>query len=402
MVIILLRMAFRAILHHTVRSLLTLLGIVIGIAGIITISAVGKGTQQKAREQFLAYGSKTIDIYQGNWMTPSKTNKPPKPITLNDRAIITSQCPAVQYTSPRLHQGKIQVNYEGQDTIADIMGTSENGALIWDRQIHRGLFFTQQHVERKDNVAVLSPEIAQAVFKLRDPVGAIILIKKVPFTVIGVLAPPKAKGKWDGLGSPELFIPFSTHQKYFGNTLHMLTLSTYTDEQVPEVTRQLEKIFRAAHLLEDDEPNDFMIGDNQTFAAAAEEASKSAGLFALIAALITLLVGGIGVMNIMLVAVQERTKEIGIKAALGATMNFIRMQFLIESVAICMIGGFLGITFGVAASLVLHHWMGVLAIIEPTPIIVSFFCTVLIGLTFGFYPAERAARLNPVEALTEY
>jgi putative ABC transport system permease protein len=398
---ILIRMSFRAICHHTIRSLLTLLGIVIGIAGIIAISAVGKGAQKKAREQFLASGSKKIQLCEGNWMSSSQ-QKASRPFTLDDIIVVQSQCPAVQYISPVAYRNGVSLDYEGQTFSAEVIGTNENHLAISEENIEHGLFFTKEHFERKENVVVLSPAVAEFFFKLRDPLGAVIRISKVPFTVIGVFTVPKVKGKWDGLGLPKIVIPFLTHQKYFGKENFNLMMSTYTDEQVAEVVRQLEKIFRAAHNIEEGGSNDFMIWDNQTFAEAAEEASKSVGLFALIAAIIALIVGGIGVMNIMLVAVQERTKEIGIKAALGATMNFIRMQFLVEAITICMVGGVIGIAFGIAASYALAYWIGMATIIELTPIVVSFFCTILIGLIFGFYPAERAARLNPVEALTEY
>lgn len=332
----------------------------------------------------------------------SPTKKKAKKFTLDDVQAIAFQCPRVQHISPSSFKPHASVEYEGNETSADIEGTAASMLMISEREIGMGQAFTQQHVERKENVAVLPPALAELFFKQEDCIGKIIRINKIPFAVIGVLAPPKIKGKWEGLGLAKIIIPFSTHQKYFGKWINQIAMSTYTNEDVPEVVRQLEKIFRAAHQLEAGESNDFMIWDMQTFAQAAEEASKSVGLFAIIAAFIALLVGGIGVMNIMLVAVQERTKEIGIKAALGATMNVIRMQFLFEAVAICMVGGIIGISFGVAASCILDRWIGVPAVIELVPVIVSFFFTVLIGLVFGFYPAERAARLNPVQALTEY
>ena len=394
-------MAFRAIFHHAVRSLLTLLGIVIGIAGIIAIVAIGKGAQKKARDQFLVYGSKSISIYRGNWITPAKSKKQSKPLMLDDMKGICAQCPSVQYISPFAVRGRIEVEYEGNQSSADIVGTNENGINISERTMRSGVYLSQYDVEHKENVVVLCQEIVESLFKSQNPSGKVIRINKHPFTVIGVIAPPKIPGRWDGFRQPNIFIPFSTHQKYFGNYLEQISMSTYTNEQVPEVTRQLEKMFRAAHHLEEGEPNDFMIEDLQTFAAAAEEAAKSVGIFAIIAALIALLVGGIGVMNIMLVAVQERTKEIGIKTALGATMNVIRMQFLLEAIAICMVGGIIGVTFGISASVVLDRIFSIPAIVELTPVLVAFFITVLIGLVFGFYPAERAARLRPVEALTE-
>ncbi len=400
MVHILFRMAFRAIFHHVIRSLLTLLGIVIGIAGIITISAVGKGTQQKARNQHLAYGAKSIHVSGGNHIAFLK--KPPKPINFSDMPNILTQCPAVQSICPlqRDHQDT-KVEYEGNETSASLEPSNEQSLNIIERKINQGMFFTKEHVERKENVTVLSPELATILFKSRNPCGEIIRIRKVPFVVIGVLAPQKIKGKYDGLWRPDLYIPVSTHQKVFNGYLSGFAMSTYTYAQVAEVTRQLEKIFRAAHALEEGEPNDFMIWNRQAFAVAAEEASKSVGIFALLAALVALIVGGIGVMNIMLVAVKERTKEIGIKSALGATMNFIRMQFLIEATMICFLGGIIGVVCGIGTTLILSHCMGILTILELAPILVSFFCTVLVGLIFGFYPAERAARLRPVEALTE-
>jgi len=393
-------MAVRALRHHTVRSFLTLLGIVIGIAGIIAISAVGKGTQKKARDQYVAYGIKTLGLYAGNWM--SHTQKPPKPLRLEDVDIILQQCPAVQYATALAHQHRVAVEYEGNNSSADIVGSAENKLLISEERILHGNFFSRVHVDHKDNVAVLSPEMTDVFFKFQNPINAVIRINKIPFTVIGVLAPRKLKGKFDGIGLPNIFIPLSTHRKYFGNSIPQLELSTYTEQQVPEVIRQLEKIFRAMHILVPGQPNDFMIFDNQTFAQAAEEASKSVGLFALIAAIIALFVGGIGVMNIMLVAVQERTKEIGTKMALGATMNVIRMQFLIEAIIICMLGGLIGILAGIGVAYGLFHWLGILTIIELAPIIISFLATVAIGLGFGFYPAEMAARLNPAEILSEY
>lgn len=395
----LIRTAIRAILHHAIRSSLTLLGIIIGIAGIIVISALGKGTQQKARSQFLAYGAKSIQLSAGNFMAVKK--KPPRELVIGDAQIIRAQCPHVQYISPQQYLQQIPVEYGGESSTAQVIGTGEHAPLIHNETIQTGVFFNQQHIQGKDNVAVLSPEIAELFFKSNNPVGELLRINKVPYTIIGVFAPKKIKGKWDGISRPKIIIPYTTHQKHFGNKIHEFAMGTYTEDQIAETVRQLEKIFRAAHSLQEDEPNDFMIFDNQTFAAAAEEAAKSVGIFALIAAIIALIVGGIGVMNIMLVAVQERTKEIGIKVALGATKHNIRMQFLIEAVVICLIGGIVGVISGITIAEVLHFWFGQAAVVEPLPVFTSFFFTALIGLLFGFYPAERAARLNPIEALKE-
>lgn len=399
MVIMLIRVALRAIYHHAIRSILTLLGIVIGIAGIITISAIGKGAAQRAREQFLAYGSKSIDISAGNFMAPS--TKPVKSFTVDDIAMIRGQCKAVQAVSPELYQQNVMIEYQGDTAMTAVTGINEQWPQIFDRQMALGYFFNQEHLASKENVVILNKELAERFFQGSDPCGARIRIDRIPFSVIGVLAPPKIKGKWDGIHTPPIFIPASTYQKYYGPQIWRVCMSTYEDAQVPQVVRQLEKIFRAAHDLVPGEPNDFVIFDNQTFAQEAEKASHAVGIFALIAALIALLVGGIGVMNIMLVAVKERTKEIGIKLALGATQNMIRIQFLIEAIVICVLGGLLGVLFGVGLTYLLKVIFGMPAILQVGPVAISFVVTVLIGLIFGFYPAEIAARLKPVEALIE-
>ncbi len=407
MTMMLVRMAFRAIRHHVIRSLLTLLGIVIGIAGIIAIAAIGKGAQKKARDQFLAYGSKTVAITCGNWMSASK--KEAKQFVLDDMNAIIAQCPGVRYITPDQTAHSIEIEYGGNTTKVEVHGGNHVVFAIKDYEVASGMLFNLQHVERRENVVVIKGDVAQALFGNADPIGHVIRIgtgvdtksNYKPFIVIGVLAPPKKKGKWDGLGLSDVFIPFTTHQKYYGNRLRSFEMSTHTDEDVPAVTRQLEKIFRAAHRLEEGESNDFMIWDFQQFAVEAEKAAQSVGLFAIIAAIIALLVGGIGVMNIMLVAVQERTKEIGIKMALGATMRIIRMQFLLEAVMICMMGGVIGVLGGVGTVMVIEKFFAISAILELMPVIVSFFFTVVVGLLFGFYPAERAARMRPVEALAD-
>lgn len=400
-------MALRAIRHHAIRSLLTLLGIVIGIAGIIAITAIGKGAQQKAREQFLAYGSKTVAIGCGNWM--SATKRDPKPFVLADMKAISAQCPRIRYISPEQTAHAIDIEYGGNTTKVEVVSGYQTLFAIKEYEAMAGIVFNEHHVERRENVVVLKADVAQALFGSTNPLGRVIRIGTgvdsktdfKPFVVIGVLAPPKKKGKWEGLGISDVFIPFTTHQKYYGNRLRSFIMSTYTDQDVAEVTRQLEKIFRAAHRLEEGDSNDFMIWDFQEFAAEAEKAAQSVGLFALIAALIALLVGGIGVMNIMLVAVQERTKEIGIKMALGATMRVIRIQFLLEAVMICMIGGLLGVMGGIAATVIVEKCFAIPVILELAPIVVASSFTILVGLLFGFYPAERAARLKPVEALAD-
>lgn len=395
------RMAMRAIGHHKGRSLLTVLGIVIGIAGIIATTAIGSGAQKKARDQILSYGERSIDVWSGNWAAHNKI-KPDVPLTIQDTDIIALQCKKIQHISPLLRAHNI-IEFQGNKFEADIAGVRESGFAINDEKIEIGSFFTHEHDLFKENVIVINKEAADALFKWQSPIGQIIRVGKIPFKVIGVLMPPKVPRRWD-IGKLKVVMPFLTMQKYFSystTTVHGISFSTYHEQDNEIVKRQVTRILRASHRLEDNDPNDFMVWDTQGMAEAAEGGSKIIGLFALIAASIALLVGGIGVMNIMLVAVQERTKEIGIKMALGAPGKTILRQFLLESVVLCMVGGVLGIGFGVGVAYALEHFSSLPAIIEITPIIFGFLITIFIGLFFGYYPARRASLLDPVQALTE-
>lgn len=397
------RMALRAIGHHKGRSLLTILGIVIGIAGIIATSAIGSGAQKKARDQILSYGERSIDVWSGNWAAHNKI-KPDIPLTLEDVAIVGMQCKKIEFITPVIKRNGIIIEFQGNKFDAELTGMQANGFQISQESTDQGSLFTQEHDLVKENVVVLNKEAADALFRCVPPIGQIIRINKIPCKVIGVLTPPKVPRRWD-IGKLKATMPFLTAQKYFSrsmSTVDCISFSVYKEQDNEEVKRQLTRILRASHKLEENDPNDFMVWDIQGMAEAAEGGSKIIGLFALIAASIALLVGGIGVMNIMLVAVQERTKEIGIKMALGAPSKTILRQFLLESVVLCMMGGLLGVGSGVAVAYALERFTSLPAMIEIAPIIIGFLITIFIGLFFGYYPARRASLLNPVQALTEY
>ena len=396
------RMAFRAIGHHKGRSLLTVLGIVIGIAGIIATSAIGSGAQKKARDQILSYGERSIDVWAGNWAAHNKI-KPDVPLTLQDVNTIGMQCKEIELITPLIKRNGFIIEFQGNKFDAEVTGARDCSFEINSEKAEQGNLFTHEHDMVKENVVVLNKEAADALFKWTSPVGQIIRVNKIPFKVIGVLAPPKVPRRWD-IGKLKVTMPFLTAQKYFSYSstkVDCISFSVYDEQHNEEVKRQVTRILRASHRLEDNDPNDFMVWDIQGMAEAAEGGSKIIGLFALIAASIALLVGGIGVMNIMLVAVQERTKEIGIKMALGAPGKTILRQFLLESVVLCMIGGLLGVGAGVGVAYALEHFSSLPAIIEMMPIIFGFFITIFIGLFFGYYPARRASLLDPVQALTE-
>ena len=400
MTMFIVRMAFRAMMHHKGRSMLTMLGIMIGIAGIIATTAIGRGAQKKARDQILSSGSRDMVIFPGNWSAKKKVKY--KPMTYELLKTIESQCDKVRYISPGI-QSTTDVEYIDKKFSIRLSCVNEHAFAMWEKKLKSRMFFTRDHVDGKENVIVIDHNAEEALFRWENPVGKIIRVRGIPFTVIGVMEKAKIESRWEP-GKLRGNIPFTVGKKYFlhpGEQMHYISMSTYNEEDNPVVVRQVSRIVRSVHHLKEDDPNDFMLIDSQGMAAVAEGGSKIIALFALIAASIALLVGGIGIMNIMLVAVRERTKEIGIKLALGAQEKLIRRQFLLESVVLCAVGGLFGVLGGVAISFGLGKFTDLPAIIEALPIIISFLLTILIGLFFGYYPARKASKLDPVEALTE-
>ncbi len=395
------RMVIRALSHHKGRSFLTVLGIVIGITGVVAITAIGRGSQKKARDQILSFGSKSIGFSMGNPNAKNVT-KPPKPITLEEINAIKQQCPKIEHLSPCIWQHNCSIEYDGKLFSGRLQGVRENYLTINEQTMQSGGFFTKHHNERGDCVVVIDDIARENIFKYNDPIGKIIRLNKIPFTIIGVRAPPKIKSKWDS-EQIRVYIPFIVAYNYFMFDKSQLgfEVSTYHEKDSVEVTRQVTRILRSMHHLEDDEPNDFMSFDAQVMAEVAEKGAMIIAMFALIAAAIALLVGGIGVMNIMLVAVKERTKEIGIKMALGAPQKLILRQFLFESITLSALGGLIGILIGVTLSFLLARYTDLPAIVEITPVLIAFIITLLIGVFFGYYPAFKASRLNPVEALVD-
>ncbi len=396
--------SFNALTRHPARSFLTILGVIIGTAGIIATIAIGKGSQQKARDQILGHGARSMSIRVGNFLSSQQTTKAPRPFSLADLKTITQQCPSIAYLSPASSDREVNTSYGEKKIKMRISGGNEHAFLIGEESCRLGASFTDQHCQYKELVVVLNPEAAKALFPLENPIGKTITIAGYSFIVIGVLNPPKIPRRWD-LGQPEGIIPFSTAQKIFCQIpyeFYQIHASVYDMKDIPKTKRMLTKILRSLRHIEQDAADDFMIFDIQTMAEVAEEGAKTVGWFAFIAASIALLVGGIGIMNIMLVAVQERIKEIGIKLAIGATQSIIRSQFLIEAVALCSAGGLVGVIGGIGATIVITHLLGLPTIIEVIPILLAFLITAFIGIFFGFYPAYKASQLDPVKALTEY
>jgi putative ABC transport system permease protein len=381
----------------------------IGIAAIIVTFSIGSGAQEKVKKQIMSMGEGAVYIVAGNVIDRGRTRSTlataPR-MRERDLEAIKAQCPSVRFAS-RGHDS-LRTMEHGSNSVRDrVLGVDETMNNIANYKIKDGSFFTQDHLQKRVNVVVLGNTIAEKLFKGANPVGQTIRIDEKPFTVIGVYDP--IDFYW-GTNDPNsrAYIPFTVADKYFrkeemvSGDLGFMSLRIKNPEIESETTlRSVRRILRYLHNIKPGDEDDFMIFDQQSLSDTAQQAASTIKLFGLIAASISLLVGGIGVMNIMLVSVKERTKEIGIRLALGATQNIVQRQFLIEAATLSGFGGIMGIVLGIIAQYFVSKATNLPGTIELLPLLISFLITMLVGIFFGYYPARKASLLNPVDALLD-
>ncbi len=405
--LVLLKTSVMIFFKHPVRSFLTILGVAIGIASIIATFSIGRGAEMRIRSQIMGMGENAAYIIPGNVFERGKiratvgTN--PR-LTKTDVYALKEQLPSLEAITGGFDilQPIVYRTASAQDRIFG--ANPELITVIQERKIAQGQIFNDYHRKHGLTVIVLGSELANILFKDEDPIGKTIRVGRTPFTVIGVLEP---RDNYWGTDDPNKkgFIPDTTAQKYFkkeGKTLQdvdFITIKIGKEKHSGETLRKVMRILRQTHNIRPGDTDDFTIFDQQSIAKSAATASDIIQLFGLIAASISLLVGGIGIMNIMLVSVQERTREIGIRLALGATQGIIQAQFLIESATLCFIGGIIGILSGLGISALLSSLTNLPGFIEIEPIVVALIITIIIGLIFGYYPAKKASRMDPVKAL---
>jgi putative ABC transport system permease protein len=401
MLILRLRFALRSLRHHKMRSLLTTLGIIIGVVAIIAVMSIGEGAKYKVRKEIEKMGSNFIVTLAASPKTLTQRGTMYFTLKPTDVQAIRDECSEVSLISPAVqYQGNIIT--EGANWQTTIGGTNEVYLEIRQLKMARGDFFTEQDIRSASKTVVLGLTVAKELFGDKDPVGAIVRIKKIPFKVIGVIAEqgraPDGRDLDDGV-----FVPITTAlRKLLGKTSYnALIMSTHHKEQMSCATRQIRAILRQKHRLQERDEDDFTIFSQDDAFQASEAASAILNLLLVIIASISLMVGGIGIMNIMLVTVSERTKEIGIRMALGATTSSILTQFILESVAICLIGGLLGVFLGITTAKIVGLILGWPIFISQKSIAISLVSASLTGLFFGYYPAKKASRMNPVDALIE-
>jgi putative ABC transport system permease protein len=379
--------------------MLTMLGMIIGVGAVITMVAIGKGAQSTIEEQVKAAGTNMISINAGNFTQGGVRQGGGNATTLTpDDAQALRTVPGVQYVAAGVNS-RAQLIAGNQNWSSQIQGTDVEFPLIKNWPQKYGSFFTAQDVATAQKVCVLGQTVSDNLFGPDvDPTGQIIRIKNQPFKVLGVLAPKGSNGFQDQ--DDAVYAPYTTIQKKLQGIQHInnITVSAETPETAP-VSAAISELLRTRHKLMGSDPDDFMVRTQEEMASVRTETTKTMTTLLAAIAGVSLLVGGIGIMNIMLVSVTERTREIGLRMAIGARGKDVLMQFLVEAVVLSLFGGLLGIGMGFGLSAAAEKFLQWPTAIPPNAIAMAFGFAAATGVFFGFYPARKAAGLDPIEAL---
>jgi putative ABC transport system permease protein len=396
-----LRIALRALGRNKLRSFLTMLGIIIGVGAVITMVAIGEGAKALVRQQIASLGTNVLIILPGTMTLGGARTGSGGVQTLTDadaRAIM-EEVPAINFASPTLRQAQ-QVIVGDQNWSTPVQGVAPELQQIRGWNLAQGRFINQAEVDSAAKVALVGQTVVANLFGSEDPIDAIVRIKKIPFRVVGVLA-PKGQSSQGTDQDDIVMIPYSTMQKRIMGVTYVqsIVVSAVSAERTGEAQQQISELLRQRHRIQPGRDDDFNI---RNLSDIAEAASNSATVMAVLLgsiASVSLLVGGIGIMNIMLVSVTERTREIGIRMAVGARSRDIMLQFIVEAVVMAAIGGGLGVLIGIGSSDVIHRVMEWPILIRPDIALIALLVSGGVGIFFGFYPAQKAARLDPIEAL---
>ncbi len=394
-------MAWASIVANKMRSLLTMLGIIIGVAAVIALVSIGYGVRQQIQDSISSLGSNLLMVYPGAPRTPGvrPTADSQKTLKIGDYNTI-AKLTDVDMVSPVSAGSSYILIYTSKNWTTQVMGVNSNFQYINNWTVKSGRFITDTQVQRRERVAVIGSTVATNLFGNEDPVGKDIRVKNTPYKVIGVLE-TKGSGSFGNDQDDVVYIPYTTGMERLQGVdyLRMIYIKGKDGVDLNRLQADIENIMRVRHNIKNPTLDDFNVRNMATIMATMEETTGTMTLFLGAVAAISLVVGGIGIMNIMLVSVTERTREIGVRKALGATYRVIVMQFLIEAVVISLIGGLIGIVVGIGASKLIASFTTMKTVISMGPILLSFGFSMAIGLIFGLYPARKAAKLNPIDAL---
>ncbi|HEY7410491.1 MAG TPA: ABC transporter permease [Vicinamibacteria bacterium] len=396
------RIALTAMRRNKVRAALTMLGVVIGVASVIAMVALGSGARAAIDEQVQAQGANLVFVSSGSFGRGGGGVRggagTVQSLTLDDARVL-AELPGVRAFSPQV-RGRVQAITGNQNWNTQVEGGNEQYLAIRNWTIASGENFNGRDVLTAQNVCLLGATVAATLFPDADPVGQLVRLKHLPFRVVGVLG-PKGQGQWGNDQDDVVIAPYTTIQKkLLGITfLHSVMLTAASAEAVEPLAVSATRLMRERHRIASPEEDDFSVRTVEEMAATRTQMAQTMTLLLMSVASVSLLVGGIGIMNIMLVSVTERTREIGLRMAVGARTREVLLQFLSESVALSVAGGVLGIGLGLAASRLLTGALGWPTQVTASAIALAFGFAAAVGVFFGFYPARRASLLDPIEAL---
>jgi len=395
--------AWRAMGANRLRTLLTMLGMVIGVGAVVLMMSIGQGAQYAIKQTISSMGSNLFILLSGSTSSGGVRSGSGGGYTLNvGDADAVAELPGVQAVAP-IHPGSAQIVYGPNNWNTSVIGTTPGYLDARSWSVTSGSAFTDSDVRSATRVALIGKTAAQNLFGDEDPVGKTFRIRQSPFVVLGTLA-VKGQGM-DGRDQDDtILIPLTTAQRQvfgtqFPGSVRMVMVQTTTQEIMPTVEKSMTELLRQRHRIREGMDNDFFL---RNLTAAADSAAESTRIMSLLLgaiASVSLLVGGIGIMNIMLVSVTERTREIGIRMAIGAREKDILMQFLLEAIIISVIGCFIGLLMGIGGALLTNALTGTMVIISGSSVLVAFSVAAAVGIFFGYYPAHKAAQLDPIDAL---
>jgi putative ABC transport system permease protein len=396
-----LRIALRALRRNKLRSFLTMLGIIIGVGAVITMVAIGEGAKALVRSQIASLGTNVLVVLPGTvTMGGARTGSGGVQSLVDaDAKAIMEEVPSVALASPTLRQTQQIIGGE-QNWSAAVQGVAPELQQIRDWVVEEGRFISPADVDAAAKVALIGQTVLENLFPNEEPIDQIIRIKKIPFRIVGILGP---KGQTSqGTDQDDIvMIPYTTMQKRIMGVTYVqgIAVRAVSADKVKQAQTEIAALLRQRHRLPPDRDDDFNI---RNLSDIAEAASNSATVMAILLgsiASVSLLVGGIGIMNIMLVSVTERTREIGIRMAVGARSRDIMLQFIVEAVVMASIGGALGVLIGIVSSDIVHRTMEWPILVRPDIVAIALLVSSGVGIFFGFYPAQKAAHLDPIEAL---
>jgi len=401
--LMIIRVAFRALVRNKMRAALTMLGIIIGVSAVIAMVSIGQGASASVQAQIESIGTNLLFVSAGaqnvGGVRSGTGDTGTQTLTVDDLDAIKREVPSVSMVTPSVNS-RAQMVAGNQNWNTALTGVSEQYPEIRKWPVASGSFFTDADVRTAARTIVIGQTLADNLFPGTDPIGQDIRVMNLPFRVVGVM---QKKGQ-DAQGRDQddvAFAPFTTVQKKIlgRDRVQIAYVSAISQDATYTAQDQITELLRQRHKLSANEPSDFTVRNMTDIAEAANETSKTMTILLACIAGVSLLVGGIGIMNIMLVSVTERTREIGIRMAIGARSSAVRTQFLIESIVLSLTGGTIGIILGVVLSLAIPAFLGWPTLVSALAIVGSVLFSAAVGIFFGYYPARKAAALDPIEAL---